>query len=142
MSMMFSTALALALTAFAPLAGAAKTPPPPPNILLLFPDEWRFDWDSFRDDNGRVPLTLPILRSLAARGTRFTHAYVPAPVCAPSRSCLAAGREYDDAGVPTNFDNDYPVNQTTFYTQLQKAGYWTMTTGKAITLTPDPAAEP
>ena len=70
---MFSTALALALTAFAPLAGAAKTPPPPPNILLLFPDEWRFDWDSFRDDNGRVPLTLPILRSLAARGTRFTH---------------------------------------------------------------------
>ena len=84
----------------------------------------RFDWDGFREDNGRVPLNVPVLKSLAARGTRFNHAYVPAPVCAPSRSCLAAGREFDEAGVPSNFANDYPINQTTFYTQLQKAGYW------------------
>jgi len=32
------------------------------------------------------------------RGTRFTTAYVPTPVCAPVRVCLAAGKEYDRAG--------------------------------------------
>jgi len=55
---------------------------------------------------------------------------VPAPVCAPSRACLAAGREYDLAGVPNNFQNDYPINQTTFFSKLRDAGYWTMTTEK------------
>jgi len=116
------------------IVAQAAVPTPPldfqPNILLLFPDEWRFDWDGFRKDNGNVPLHMPNMRSYAARGTRFQHAYVPAPVCAPSRSALAAGREYDHAGVPDNFSNDYPINQTTFYTQLQKAGYHTMMTGK------------
>lgn len=43
---------------------------------------------------------------------------------------MAAAREYDYAGVLDNFSNDYPINQTTFYTQLQKAGYYTMMTGK------------
>jgi arylsulfatase A-like enzyme len=32
--------------------------------------------------------------------------------------------------VPSNFANDYPVNQTTFYTLLKQKGYHTMTTGK------------
>ena len=102
-----------------------------PNILLLFPDEWRFDWDGFREDNGPVPLNVPNLRAFATKGTRFQHAYVPAPVCAPSRGCLASGREFDLAHLPTNFGNgDYPFWQTTFYTQLQAAGYHTMMTGK------------
>ena len=77
----------------AALGGAvlAAPPPPPlgfqPNILLLFPDEWRFDWDGFREDNGAVPLAVPNLRAFAAKGTRFQHAYVPAPVCA-TRVCV------------------------------------------------------
>lgn len=50
-------------------------------------------------------------------------AYVAAPVCAPSRSCLASAREYDAAGVMSNFANDYPVNQTTFYAVLRANGY-------------------
>ena len=142
-----------------------------PNILLLFPDQWRYDWDGFtrrcalqrytrrgwthsrplrlpRSNSGtrpshpsRLPLTsnqpnipgpllrVPTTRAVAARGTRFTTAYVPAPVCAPSRSCLAAGREYDEAGVPSN-RYDYPIKQTTFYTQLRSSGYHVMTTGK------------
>ena len=101
-----------------------------PNILLLFPDEWRFDWDGFRKDNGAVPLSVPNLHAFAEKGTRFQHAYVPAPVCSPSRSCLASGREYDFAHVSANFANDYPTWQTTFYTLLKEAGYHTMMTGK------------
>jgi len=126
--------LASFLVATLVLDGAAATSnrdTSKPNILLLFPDEWRFDWDGLRNSSSATAeLHVPNLREYASKGTRFEHAYVPAPVCAPSRSCLAAGREFDKAGVPTNFDNDYPINQTTFYTQLQKAGYWTMATGK------------
>jgi hypothetical protein len=85
-----------------PTPGPAPVPPQPagpargPNILLLFPDQWRFDWDGFeRSNQPDIPgamLHVPTTRSVAARGTRFTTAYVPAPVCAPSRSCLAVSR--------------------------------------------------
>jgi len=97
-----------------------------PNILLLFPDEWRYDWDGL---HAEVPLEMPTLRKYASRGVRFKHAYVPAPLCAPSRASLASGREYDFSGVPGN-NYDIPVNQSTFYKQLQKAGYHVMITGK------------
>eukprot|EP00931_Biecheleriopsis_adriatica_P020361 TRINITY_DN13632_c0_g1_i2.p1 TRINITY_DN13632_c0_g1~~TRINITY_DN13632_c0_g1_i2.p1 ORF type:complete len:607 (+),score=89.11 TRINITY_DN13632_c0_g1_i2:161-1981(+) len=113
-----------------PPAPVAKPGNPPlgfqPNILLLFPDEWRFDWDGFNSD---IPLKMPTLRKYASSGTRFKHAYVPAPLCAPSRACLASGREYDFSGVPGN-TVDIPVNQSTFYKQLQRAGYHVMMTGK------------
>jgi arylsulfatase A-like enzyme len=107
--------------------------------LLLFPDQWRFDWAGFSypQTSGtpslEIPLELPTVAALAARGVHFTQAYVPAPVCAPSRSCLASARDFDDqaasAGVPTNM-HDYNIKVPTFYKQLQEAGYWTMTTGK------------
>ena len=95
---------------------------------MLFPDQLRWDWAGPLE--GMSALRMPTLAALAANGTRFRQAFVPAPVCAPSRACLAAGREYDEAGVASNFANDYPINQTTFYTLLKRAGYHTMTTGK------------
>ena len=87
-----------------------------PNILLLFPDQWRFDWGGSYFD---IPVRTPNFEQIAKQGTLFRQAVVASPLCAPSRSCLAAGREYDLAGVPSNFDNDYPINQTTFYTLLR-----------------------
>jgi len=50
-------------------------------------------------------------------------------LCAPSRACLAAGKEYDRCGVGSNGDN-YPVEQTTFYTLLRESGYHVMGCGK------------
>jgi arylsulfatase A-like enzyme len=73
----------------------------------------------------------PTTRKVAAAGTRFTTAYVPAAVCAPSRSCLASGREYDHAGVRNN-GFDFPVNETTFYMVLRQRGYHVMTTGTVL----------
>eukprot|EP00928_Gymnodinium_smaydae_P014216 TRINITY_DN15174_c1_g2_i1.p1 TRINITY_DN15174_c1_g2~~TRINITY_DN15174_c1_g2_i1.p1 ORF type:complete len:481 (+),score=20.47 TRINITY_DN15174_c1_g2_i1:22-1464(+) len=126
--------ISLILSCFLSSAGVS-TADAPPNILLLFPDQWRFDWAGFQyphtsEPLTKIPLSLPTVASVAARGVRFTQAYVPSPLCSPSRSSLASGREYDRAGVLTNFDNDYPVNQTTFYTLLRNSGYHTMTTGK------------
>lgn len=96
---------------------AEKTNSKQPNILLIFPDQWRYDWAG--SVWGMSALKTPFFDAVVRNGTVFTRAYVAAPLCAPSRSCLAGGREYDEAGVPSNFGNDYPVNQTTFYKILR-----------------------
>lgn len=100
-----------------------------PNVLLLFPDQWRSDWDGQHSGMG-IPLKLPTLRSLQNGGTRFTEAYVPSPSCAPSRASLSSGREYDRNGVLGNDANDYDSRIPTYYSALQEAGYWTMTAGR------------
>jgi arylsulfatase A-like enzyme len=96
----------------------------PLNILLLFPDQWRPDWMP-----SLGPVRTPNLEKLAARGVRFSNALTPAPLCAPARACLASGKEYSRCGVASN-GVDYPLEQTTFYTLLQRAGYHTMACGK------------
>src|SRR5687768_6035179 len=70
-----------------------------PNILLLFPDQHRWDWTPLHDV---APVQMPNYKRLAARGTAFERAHVASPVCAPSRSCLATGREYERCGVASN----------------------------------------
>jgi len=101
---------------------------PPPNFLILFPDQWRSDWAGSLE--GLSSLHMPFFDSLAKNGTRFRNAFVPSPLCAPSRACLTSGREYDRAGVPDNFSNDYPLSIPTFYQLLENSGYYVMTSGK------------
>jgi arylsulfatase A-like enzyme len=128
-----STAAAAAVAAIASRewnqATAAGDPTPPrrpPNILFFFPDQHRFDWTGA---NQSVSVRTPNLDRLAARGARLTNALTPSPLCAPARACLAAGKEYDRCRVPSN-GADYPLDQTTFYTLLQRAGYHTAGCGK------------
>ena len=97
-----------------------------PNILLLFPDQLRFDWTQA---NRELPVRTPNLEALASRGVRFTNAIVPSPLCAPSRACLAAGKEYERCGVASNAE-DYPLDQTTYYKLLRDAGYHVAGCGK------------
>ena len=124
------------------LAAAAAARARKPSILLMFPDELRYDWGGVVTSPyytaEQLPIKLPNIDGLAARGTRFTRAVVPSPVCAPSRACLASGREYDPAGqgengvsvAPTK-DGDFDVEEIpTLYQALQAAGYWTMVTGR------------
>jgi arylsulfatase len=91
-----------------------------PNILFLLPDQWRFDWLSTTPG---LPVRTPNLQALAERGVRFTRAVCPSPLCAPSRACLAAGKEYDRCRVPSN-GVDYPLDQTTYYTLLRDAAQY------------------
>jgi arylsulfatase A-like enzyme len=118
----FLNSTAAALVA-APVSAAAQTRP---NILLLFPDQHRFDWTGA---NPRVPVRTPNLNALARRGARFTRALTASPVCAPSRACLAAGKEYDHCRVPGN-GYDYPLDQTTYYSLLRDRGYHLAGCGK------------
>ena len=98
----------------------------PPNILLVVPDQLRFDWTGLNPD---IPVRTPHLDALAARGVRFENCYCASPLCAPSRACLAAGLEYDRCGVPDNSLN-YPLEQRTYYSVLRDAGYRVMGCGK------------
>jgi len=98
-----------------------------PNFLLLFPDGWRYDWDGL---NASVPIKMPFMRSMAARGVRFTQAYVPSPICTPSRAALAVGREYDNCQVEGVLSNDLPSDVPTIFQLLRTAGYDVITVGK------------
>ncbi|MCW5964753.1 MAG: sulfatase-like hydrolase/transferase [Bryobacterales bacterium] len=118
------TLLTSSLAAPAMLAGQQSQRPP--NLLFFFPDQWRYDWTNFTPG---LDVRLPVLESLAARGVRFTRAIVASPVCAPSRACLASGREYDQCGVPSN-GTDYPLAQTTYYRRLRDQGYAVLGCGK------------
>lgn len=111
----------------APATAATGAPSGRPNILLLFPDQWRFDWISANRD---LPIRTPNLDRLAKAGTRFTNAMVASPLCAPSRACLASGRQYGRTGVASNSYN-YPAGRIpTFYSILRDAGYHVLACGK------------
>jgi len=97
-----------------------------PNFLFFFPDQHRPDWLGTNRD---LPLRTPNLDALAARGVRFTRCTCNSPLCAPSRAALAAGKSYDRCGVVNNQDN-YPLDQPTYYQSLQAAGYHVAGVGK------------
>lgn len=97
-----------------------------PNILMLFPDQHRPDW---LPGSPGLPLRMPNLESLMARGMVFTEAVTPSPLCAPARACLASGRDYPDCGVPDN-SVDYPLDQPTVYQRLRDTGYRVAGVGK------------
>lgn len=97
-----------------------------PNILFVFPDQHRFDW---RSDHPALDLRTPALDSLTAGGVRFDRAICPSPLCAPSRACLAAGREYRRLAVRNNQQN-FPADVPTFYQSLRDAGYQVGSCGK------------
>lgn len=98
-----------------------------PNLLMIFPDEWRWDWAGF--DPEQAMLHMPNLAALAVRSTRFTHAYTPSPWCAPARACLAAVREFDESPKSLN-GRDFPLDVPTWYQALKQVGYHVISTGK------------
>ena len=121
-----SAAATCAISAAPSLVKAANTTRGP-NILFFLPDQHRFDWLGTMQ---HVPVPTPNLDSLGARGVRFSRAVCPSPVCAPSRACLASGKQYDRNGGVWGNGNNYPVRQTTYYTLLRDAGYRVLGCGK------------
>ncbi len=107
-----------------------------PNFLFFLPDQHRPDWVPWHAAGAdgasgaqELPLRMPHLAEIAARGVRFSRAVCPSPLCAPSRACLASGREYDRCGVPNNHF-DYPLDQPTYYQSLRDADYRVAGVGK------------
>ncbi len=69
------------------------------NILFIMFDQLRFDYLSCA---GHPHLHTPNLDALAAKGTRFTRAYVQSPVCGASRMSTYTGRYASSHGAQWN----------------------------------------
>ena len=70
------------------------------NILFIMCDQLRRDYLSCY---GHPTLPTPHIDALAAKGTRFNHAYVQGPVCGPSRMSTYTGRYVSSHGATWNF---------------------------------------
>ncbi|MGI9418340.1 MAG: alkaline phosphatase family protein [Geminicoccaceae bacterium] len=69
------------------------------NILFIMFDQLRFDYLSCA---GHPSLETPNIDGLAAKGVRFTNAYVQSPVCGASRMCFYTGRYVHSHGAAWN----------------------------------------
>jgi choline-sulfatase len=59
------------------------------NLLFILSDEHQRDVTGCY---GNAAVKTPHMDRLAARGTRFSNAYTPCPICVPARASLATGR--------------------------------------------------
>ena len=78
----------------------------PPNLLVILSDQHQARALSCADN---AVVKTPHLDALAARGTRFTNAYTPSPICVPARAAFATGRYVHEIG---RWDNAMPYTGT------------------------------
>ena len=112
------------------VAGAA---PPPTNVLFIITDQQMADAMSFR--MGNRCLNTPALDQLAARGTYFSRAYAPNPLCMPARNSIITGRFPHETGVTDNTqmytgETLDPAQFPTMGTYFRRGGYRTAYFGK------------
>jgi arylsulfatase A-like enzyme len=105
------------------------------NILLILTDDhaaWALG------HAGCAEIHTPNLDRLAARGTRYTNAVTPSPVCSPARACLMTGRMPSEHGIhdwlqeydPEIGDRDWLAGIETLPEWYQQRGYHTGLSGK------------
>jgi N-sulfoglucosamine sulfohydrolase len=103
-----------------------------PNILWIFVEDMN-DWLGCYGD-GLVKT--PNIDALAARGTRFTRAYMPAGVCSPTRSAVITGCWQTSTGTHNHRSSrgsdriELPAGVRPLPTILREAGYYTFNQGK------------
>jgi len=97
-----------------------------PNILLVTFDGWRWDFDGTHPE---IDMRGTAVKRVMEQGVRFDKAYIPSPVCAPSRSAVALAVDYEVSPVKVN-GKEVPEDWDTYFERLQKVGYFTIMTGK------------
>ena len=113
--------------AFAALLAAASAAQP--NIVFIMTDQQAADAMSCR--MGERYLNTPAMDRLAARGTLFTKAYTPNPLCMPARNSIFTGRYPHETGVTDNTKTTLDAAEfVTMGTYFQRAGYQTAYFGK------------
>ncbi|MFD1614885.1 sulfatase-like hydrolase/transferase [Gelatiniphilus marinus] len=103
-----------------------------PNVIVIYTDDQgAVDLGCY----GATDIYTPNIDKLAKQGTRFTQAYVAAPVCAPSRAALLTGKYPQNAGVNGNTSHvpnshGMPNEQYTLAELFKDNGYKTGHIGK------------
>lgn len=103
---------------------------PRPNVLMLAVDDMN-DWINVMGGY-RGKVHTPNLDRLAARGTLFTNAHCPAPVCGPSRTSILGGRYASSTGLYGNHHWWYPhmPDLVTLPMHFRAHGYRALGAGK------------
>jgi len=98
----------------------------PRNLVFILSDEHQRDIAGCYGD--RVAIT-PNIDALAARGTRFTSAYTPCPICVPARAALATGQWVHQT---KSWDNAAPYHgeSKTWHHRLRENGHRVVSIGK------------
>lgn len=107
-----------------PLLGAPKS-----NVLWIYVDDMS-DWFGCY---GHTAVPTPNIDSLAAEGTRFERAYMPAPVCSATRSALITGTMQTTHGLHhhrTMIKKPLPTGIRTIPGHFRRAGYLTFNEAK------------
>ena len=98
-----------------------------PNFLFIMCDQMRYD---ALGCNGNTFINTPNIGRLAARGTNFSNAFTPDPICVPARACLTTGcYPVKCTGVKNNggvIKGGFPLMAEEF----NKRGYETFAIGK------------
>lgn len=100
--------------------------PPIRNVLFIMADQLRGDYLACA---GHRTLRTPHLDALAARGTRFSNAFVQGPVCGSSRMSTYTGRYVTSHGSAWNFV-PLSVGQKTLGDHLRPHGLRCAVVGK------------
>ncbi len=124
-SPLFYLCLSIALYGFKAIAGDR------PNMIVITVDELR--WDGL-GVTGHPFVETPHIDRLAREGMLFENAFVPTPLCGPSRACLITGQYAHTHG---SYKNQAPKGHTkelkTYPMLFQQAGYKTAFIGKWTT---------
>jgi arylsulfatase A-like enzyme len=121
--------LMLLVAAVCILGREAPAAPVPgrPNILWFVVDDMSPNFSCY----GERLITTPNVDRLARGGTRFTHAYVTAPVCSPCRSALITGMYQTSIGAQHHRSGrgtekiHLPAGVVPLPVLFQQAGYFT-----------------
>jgi N-sulfoglucosamine sulfohydrolase len=97
-----------------------------PNVVLIIGDDISFDDFGCY---GHPTIRTPHVDGLAARGMRFTNAYLTTSQCSPTRCSLITGRYPHNTGAP-ELHTPLPAGQIMFPAMLKDAGYYTAAAGK------------
>ena len=133
--LLFFRAAALPL-AFALTLQAADRP----NVILFIGDD--ISWDDF-GCYGNTAARTPNVDRLAARGLRFTNAFLTASSCSPSRSSTVTGRYPHNNGAASELHRPIAWHVPRFPALLRANGYYTLLSGKNhMSQEKPPAGEP
>ncbi|HLH73985.1 MAG TPA: sulfatase-like hydrolase/transferase, partial [Chloroflexota bacterium] len=98
-----------------------------PNVVVIMTDQQR--WNTL-GCYGHPVVRTPHLDALARRGVRFEHAYVPIPLCTPSRACLHLSQYPASHGIRANETFPVPDPSRTMPALFRQAGYRSFLAGK------------
>lgn len=107
---------------------SAEAPKNKPNIIVIFSDD--HGWADLGAQGVNSEIRTPNLDRMAADGVRFSHGYVTAPQCVPSRAGLITGRYQQRFDMEHNGSRALPLEELTLAERLKEAGYVSCHVGK------------